>query len=328
MENEVTIPFPEDGTLVRVTALLGTGGEHILLPTFHHSLADGLSGIAILKDLLLATSGHRPAMSGHAIADTLENTFGAGFQPALATTASGPPPPLPPARNRWAFKRNRDPTIQGCALSPASTQRLISRARREGTTVNAALVAALARSRYKRRGEGTYPVPDGLRVLIPFNSRPYAPPTSTLGVFIGALILAIPPPQLHVPTPDVFWAQARALGNEVHARKGRDEALGLACAAALQMGHDASPEAVMGFMRTATDHEALVTNIGVLDVPRVCGGFEVQEVWGLALKTCIEGEDNVGAGTFGGRLRLVHCSLDGTDGLLDGMVQVLEESCE
>lgn len=336
MENELAMPFANDGTLVRVTALLGREGEHILVPTFHHSLADGLSGLAILKDLLLATSGYRPAMSGHATADTLEDTFGAAFQPALATMASTPPPPFPPPRNTWAYKRNRNPTIQGRALSPESTQRLVSRARSEGTTVSAALVAALSRTRYHRRGQATYPVPDGLRVLVPFDTKPYAlPPTSMLGVFIGAVVLAVPPPprlrlQVQVPTPDDFWAQARGLGHKIHGGKGRDEALGLACAAALQMERDASAEGVMGFMRTATDHEALLTNVGVVDrhVPGVCGGFEVKEVWPIALKTCIEGEDNVGVGTFGGRLRLVHSSLDGTEGLLDGMVQILEESCE
>jgi len=83
----------------------------------------------------------------------------------------------------------------------------------------------------------------------------------------------------------------------------------------------------MEFMRTATDHEALLTNMGVLDMPKICGGFEVKEVWAAAFKSCIQGEDNVGVGTFGGRLHLVHSSLEGTEGLLDGMVKVLDESC-
>jgi len=328
MENELTAPFPEDGTLVRVTALLGRDGEHILLPTFHHSLADGLSAITILKDLLLATSGRQPALAGHGIADTLEDTLGPAFQETLTTMASMPPPPFPPPRNRWAFHRDRNPAVQGRALTAPATQRLVRRARAEGTTVYAALVAALARARYERRGAGTYPeAPDGLRLLVPFNSRAYAPPpTSAVGLFIGAFVLTLPPPRL--PTPDVFWAQARESGTLVHAQKGRRSALGLAGAAALQMAHDASPQAVMQFMRVATDHEALLTNMGVLDVPKVCGGFEVQEVWAAGFKTCIEGEDNVAVGTFGGRLSLVHSSLEGTEGLLDGMLKVLEESCE
>ena len=326
MENETTIPFPEDGTLIRVTALLGNEGEHVLLPTIHHSLADGLSGIAILKDLLLATSGHQPAMTGHGVAQTLEETFGPAFPETMKAVSSMPPPPFPPPRNNWAYKRDHNPTVQGRVLSKESTQRLIRRAKWENTTVYSALIAALARARYERRGEDTYPTPDGLRLLIPFNSRPYAPPTATVGLFIGAFVIAVPPPQL--PTPEMFWTQARTSGQQVHSQKGRYNALGLACATALQMGHDASPEAVMQFMRVATDHEALLTNMGVLDIPEVCGGFEVKDVWAAGFKSCIQGEDNVGVGTFGGKLRLVHSSLDGTEGLLDGMVGILEENCK
>ncbi len=95
------------------------------------------------------------------------------------------------------------------------------------------------------------------------------------------------------------------------------------------MRRDAGAEAVTDFMRSATDHDALLSNLGVLDPDLArgrCGAFDVEAVWAPALRTCIDGEDIVGASTFAGRLHLVHSTLDGTPDLLDGMVELLE-SC-
>jgi len=401
MEADLAMPFPNDGPLVRITALLGDRKkereegeeegerEHILVPTFHHSLADGLSGVAIIRDLVQAISGHHPStISGHGtsragyesspighfvggssggvshgIGETLEHTLGEAFPSALASLTSSPPPPeFPPPRNIWGYNRCGRPRIQSLALSCEFTKRLVARAKGEGTTVSAVLVAALAQARYSLRkgeaypgagdGESTDKDGDGLRVLVPFDARGYAKTCSEtsratlgvgMGVFIGAVVLAVPPllplstvstPRIEIPSETLpqtqtqkIWTQARTLGTQIHGQKSLTSTLQLACSATLQMQRDATSREVMEFMRTGTDHEVLVTNLGILDshLPRKIGDFEVQEIWPVALKTCIQGEDNIGVATFGGKLRLVHVSLDGAEGLLHRMVEILEE---
>ncbi|HLL53458.1 MAG TPA: condensation domain-containing protein, partial [Myxococcaceae bacterium] len=52
LEREINHPFPEPGPLGRFTLLEGEPGTTWLLATLHHSVADGMSGVFLLRDLV------------------------------------------------------------------------------------------------------------------------------------------------------------------------------------------------------------------------------------------------------------------------------------
>ncbi len=289
VELELTLPFTDESALFRVTALVG-GKENVLILTFHHGMADGLSGVAVTKDLLLAMSGAELPQRPDQTADTLEQCFGPDYATGLAAAANVKPPSFPPARNRWAAKRAQPPVVRSFVLSTEATDRLVARAKEERTTVHAALLAAMARARHSLRPEA-YPA-GGLRIMSPTNLRPHVSPSSPIGVYVGGAITISPPPTPSSPAAEAwaatspwgskpptsfwgeasptpselvavpFWDEARALGDELAPQRGREAALGLVMAADLQMRRDPSANAATKFMRTATDHEGLISNLG------------------------------------------------------------------
>jgi hypothetical protein len=62
-----------------------------------------------------------------------------------------------------------------------------------------------------------------------------------------------------------------------------------------------------------------VTNLGIVDLPRKFGPLVLDAVWGPSVCVGLDGEQVVGATTFGRRLHLVHTSYAPIIGLLDQM---------
>lgn len=63
-------------------ALLG-GEWNVLVLTFYHAVVDGLSGVIVLRDLLLGISGQEPAIE-RPWGEIVEDWLGEDFNKALA----------------------------------------------------------------------------------------------------------------------------------------------------------------------------------------------------------------------------------------------------
>src|ERR1700686_3686797 len=185
VESELTLPFDTiPGPLMRATALWASDGASIVL-TFHHAMADALSGTRILDDLMRALAGeHLDALL-----------------------------PLPPIEEMLAISASNSPVPQhaasGTDISPAcervaqasdelavniailewdqkETARLMQRCKENGTTVHGAICAAASRH---------LPPSDAhaIRMHCPMDlSRIASVEAGHCGVFIGAGIVAIP----------------------------------------------------------------------------------------------------------------------------------------
>ena len=325
-------PFePEKGALLRTTALLGGQGlDNILILTFHHSLADGFSAMAVLEDLLFAISGQDWGGKESPWVETMEDWLGSSLfaEPKLPL---GPPPDLSIVRNKWAVQRTNIPKVTSYSFSEESTAIIARRSKEEKTTVHGALLAAMAQARHDEAPK-TYPA-KGLRIMSPINARTlYDKPSDQVGVYITSAITTSLPSDFTasgtaVPGTDGnpnFWDQARNLQQTVSSARCKDSVIAVATVAELQIRRDASPEAVTEFMRVGMDHEGLLSNLGKLSLKEQFGSYQVKQVWGPALRTCIDHEDTVGAGTFGGRLRLVHTTVDGPLNLVGRMAEIVE----
>jgi len=67
-------------------------------------------------------------------------------------------------------------------------------------------------------------------------------------------------------------------------------------------------------------NDAVVTNLGVVNLPRRFGPLTLDAVWGPSVSVGVVDEQVIGAATFDGQLHLVHTSYMPVLGLLDQMV--------
>ncbi|KAK3935779.1 hypothetical protein QBC46DRAFT_453227 [Diplogelasinospora grovesii] len=275
---ELVTPFVEEsGQLFRVTALLDRV-DNILILTFHHAVADGISGTILLRDLLLLLSGQTLAAE-EPWGETIEDWLSEDFIAAVTAAECAELPSSAVAHNKWAAKVKEASLVRSYVFSPEATARIVIKARREQTTVHAVLLAAMAQARYDL-APNTYPA-EGLRLITPIDVRPFARPldrpSSRVRVYITAAITSsLPPTASDLSTR--FWDEARALHLTVASSRDTSSATSLAVAAELQMRRDASPGAVTEFMKTTTDHEGRLFNLGKLEIDTVYGNFEIISV--------------------------------------------------
>lgn len=119
--------------LLRVV-LLQSGAESELMIICHHAIADGLSGVYLMRDILQGLGGKIFDRSDLSAAVSLESAL-SGIAPCPEATAK-PKNYLPP------LSRRPQPHIRNVVLSSEITQRLLQRSRAEHTTVHGAIGAA------------------------------------------------------------------------------------------------------------------------------------------------------------------------------------------
>jgi hypothetical protein len=178
---ELARPFDRStAPLLRAVLLNGQSSSALLL-TFDHTIADGISSVIVLKDLVDSLNGHHltpcdvPPSQEEAITLRLPSS---NHQPI-------PEPAVPGARmlkpcSIRPFDGTR-PHVRTVALRGPDTSRLVNRCRAEQTTVHAAIVAASSRVRATLHGE------DFFRVASPINIRP------TINVGDGCADNLLPP---------------------------------------------------------------------------------------------------------------------------------------
>src|ERR1700730_7111799 len=185
VESELPLPFDTiPGPLMRATALCASYGASIVL-TFHHAIADALSGTRILDDLMRALAGeHLDALSPlPPIEEMLAISASNSPVPQHAASRTDIAPPserFAPASDKLAVN------IAILEWDQKETARLIQCCRENGTTVHGAICAAASRH---------LPPSDAnaIRMHCPMDlSRIASVEAGHCGVFIGAGIVAIP----------------------------------------------------------------------------------------------------------------------------------------
>lgn len=144
--------------LLRVI-LLQSGAESELMIICHHAIADGLSGVYLMRDILQGLGGKIFEWSDLSAALSLESAL-PGIAPSPEATAKPTdyPPPL---------SRRPRPHIHTVLLSPEFTQQLIQRSRAEHTTVHGAISAAFLLALTQQDAKSS----DMMRCFHPVNVR-------------------------------------------------------------------------------------------------------------------------------------------------------------
>lgn len=190
---EIATPMPPtDGPLLRVTCLEAGPLRRRLLLTCHHAIADGRSGVYLVRDLLEAATGTprppRPAAPGlenarpprHRGLFALATAVASLARDALRALRFGRPrlltgpPPFPLARRR--------PEVLSRTFPAPLVSALTDRARAAGTTVHGLMMAALLQAVAAELG-GVTPLACGSPVDLRPHLRP--PVEDDLGYYVG-----------------------------------------------------------------------------------------------------------------------------------------------
>lgn len=184
----------EVAPLLRVV-LLQSGAQSELMIIFHHAIADGVSGIHLMRDIIQGLEGKTFERSELSDAVSLESAL-PGIAPSLEATPK-PEDYVPP------LSRRPRPHIRSVVLSPELTQQLLQRSRAEGTTVHGAIGAAFLLALAQQDANS-----DAMRCLHPVNVRSQLslPMPEGVGLYISLAMTS------HFLQADAaFWDVARSV---------------------------------------------------------------------------------------------------------------------
>jgi NRPS condensation-like uncharacterized protein len=317
VERELNRPFDTvPGPLMRATALWASDGVSIVL-TFHHAIADALSGIRVLNDLMRALAGeHLDALPRRPPVE--EMIASSTSNPAFAQDGASRAAVSPKARERVAQAPGKlTANISTLEWDQAETARLIQCCKANGTTVHGAICAAA--SRHLPASDA-----DTVRMHCPMDlSRIAEIETGDCGVFIGAGIVEIP-----ATRQKALWLDARDIVNRLQAARSPAAVAGMLQWIAAELPLTAGKDEVVEFFASQPQSSAVISNLGVLPLAVDYGPLALKAVWGPAMLTNLPADrQTIGVSTFAGRLRMVHQSYQPIAGLLEAIRETLLTSC-
>lgn len=308
--DELTRPFDRAVAPLMRATLLTRANESTLLLVFDHVIADGISSVLVLDDLLAVLNGEmlQPLPLPIALEDLIRHSFGS-LQPGEPSLESDDPRMSVPTSTRAAKAATQ--YMHRCTMSREETARLVDRCRWEGTTVHAAIVTAASRARCTESGE------QFVRTFSPVDIR------TQLAQYSGSCICITSARTAMAPGDGTdFWTQARSISNRL---PGMKTPAALMVGAALLERHlpiHIDCDGAEHFFCSALPFELLVSNLGVQDIAHrhPC---RPQAVWGPIFRTHVDHECVIGVITYGGRLRMVACAPTPTSELLRNILETL-----
>lgn len=273
--------------LLRVV-LLQSGAESELIIICHHAIADGLSGVYLMRDILQGLAGKTFEWSDLSAALSLESAL-PGI--ALSPEAAAKPKDYPPLQSR----RSR-PHIRTVLLSPEFTQQLIQRSRAEHTTVHGAISAAFLLALTQQDAKSS----DMMRCLHPFNVRSQLslpmPDGVGLYIYMGMTTHSL-------QANSTFWDVARSVKSQL---SQIDIAQQLVEERQLRQPTMANLTDATTFVEAAQAQylcQLEVTNLGRIDIPQQYGNIRIEALHAPATTSGVA-RRIVGVTTLGDRLAL------------------------
>jgi NRPS condensation-like uncharacterized protein len=303
---------------MRATVFYRLGRMQIVL-TFHHAIADGMSGISVMGDLLKALAGQPldlqpPPPSFETLTSGLPN-FSASM---LAQPIIQLEPDALRAIGTETVQQFRDaprPEISSLSLGEPLTHRIKRVARARGTTVHGALAAACVLSGLEARPSATY------SILSPIDLR------GTLNVDDDSCAVYMTWCRYEQARArgDSFWEIAHRVNREIAVARSAPGIAGMMKVVQTNIPSTADPEMVLGFVN-ALQYDGILSNLGRLHLAETTGRLRLAGVWGPMTYPADPGTPFIGAATFGNSLRLVETRAKNVTSLLEPIHRKLEQA--
>jgi NRPS condensation-like uncharacterized protein len=302
----VNEPFAPDQAPLFRAVLLHQKTHCIFILSSHHAVADGISLIFLLRDILLTLSGH--ALDTLPLAPSREVLFGA--QQRTSAEAGIP---------SFAAQRPLLPHVEGIKFTPDQTAALQRRTREEGVTMHAAISAALTIAG-KAIDESWRDNPLG--IMSPAEIR------DVLGLkdqcmvsFAGGEISIAPGGAV------TFWELARFVKEDLSAFKSTENISRMIHLQSTAVSSNLTVEQASELKRNAFNAQVMLTNLGRLPFSNTFGTLKLETLWAPCALRGIEREQTLGAVTLNGSLHLTHTSSAPIPGLLAGIEEELRKAC-
>jgi hypothetical protein len=305
MQRELATPFVCGVSPLARAVLLHASERSIVLLALSHSIADGMSGLFLLRDLLTTLSGQ--PLQTLVMPPSAEELL--GVSPIVSLS-------VPADENHVSANAGREPSVLLRSLSEDATRNLIDTARRHRSTVQEALAAAFVQALRQL-------VPrlktDPVRIISPVNTRAELGAGDALGMYFTSPQLSFEP-----NSGDSFWDLALEARFGIAMSSSRSALLQATAAMQGLTKPGLSNKSAASMLEHAFAMDLLLSNLGRIPYSQEFGHFFIQRVWGPAV---LAGEKTqaVGVITTGDQLCFTLTSRHPVEHLLDRAIDVLTE---
>jgi NRPS condensation-like uncharacterized protein len=320
LDREMALSFtPEQAPLIR-TVLIHKPQSAVLIMIAHHSIADGMALVFLIRDLLQVLSGEQiEAFSFSSSGEELLNKLPKREEIVQAEASQVGAPAAEPALYREGD--GLAPRASARKLDENLTAALREQARREGTTVQGALCAALVLA--GRKTSSTWRK-QSVRVMSPVNARAHLRAGEACGLYLGAGAM-IP---FQPGDSSDFWELARFAKQKISPSQTFQSLSASLHGLEAIMTKDMDLETAAQIAAGAFARELMVSNLGQMPYESEFGRLRLEAVWGPTSLQGLEGEQNVGIATTNGAIRLLHASYSLIPDLLENAELILRAACE
>jgi NRPS condensation-like uncharacterized protein len=319
LDREMAAPFtPEQAPLIR-SVLIHKPQSAVLILSAHHAIADGMALVFLIRDLLQVLSGGQiETLSFSRAAEELLSKLPRGEEIVHAEASQTGAPEAEPASYRVG--NGLAPRVTARKLDEDLTATLKERARREGTTVQGALCAALVLA--GRKTSSTWRNRT-VRVMSPINVRAPLGAGEACGLYLTGGMIPFRP----VDSRD-FWERARFAKKELSPSQTFQSLSTSMHGLEAIMTKDTDVETAAQIAAGAFARDLMVSNLGQMPYESEFGNLKLEAVWGPTSLQGLDGEQNVGIATTNGAIRLMHASHSLIPYLLENTESILRAACE
>jgi NRPS condensation-like uncharacterized protein len=310
VEKQITEPFDwRQAPLIRVV-LVHSPKISELIVTVHHSIADGLASVYLLRDILQAVglpNSERnilPLRPG--CEEMIAKKLGSFHSlPKLENSNTEVSPSIINDFTNTAantFVDWRCLRLLAWSLSATETASLISRCREEKTTVHAAICAAFLMAISQDSGQQFE-----LKCLSPINIRGFLAPliAEDYGYYasVGMTTNSV--------TPDLtLWEIARSLKSQLHQQMTLDFIAEKVAPSQAFLNTNPRPHQLQQVFVEGYSHDIIVSNLGRLNIPQQFGDIQLQAIYGPAVTTYMKNERLIGVATLADKMFFTFTYLD------------------
>jgi hypothetical protein len=275
--------------------------------------------VFLIRDLLQVLSGgHIEALSFSSSPEELLSKLPKREEIVQAVTSQAGAPQAEPA----LYRKGDDsaPRATTRKLDEHLTATLKERARREGTTVQGALCAALVLA--GRKTSSTW-LKQSVRVMSPVNARAHLGAGEACGLYLGGAGKVTFQPG----DSEAFWELARFAKKEISPSQTFQSLSTSLHRLEAIMTKDMDVETAAQIAAGAFARDLMVSNLGQIPYKSEFGELKLEAIWGPTALQGLEGEQNVGIATTNGAIRLLHASYSLIPYLLENTESILSAAC-
>ncbi|MGY4652986.1 condensation domain-containing protein [Mycobacterium sp. URHB0021] len=286
---ELAMPFDRSvAPLLRAT-LATTPSASVVILTFDHTIADGISAVHVLDDLIAALNGRQ--LVNLPVPPAIEDLIDLSLEGTATTVIPEPDERMAEPTTQRPFDGSA-PFLHTVAMTEADTARLAVRCRAERTTVHAAILVAAFRVRGQQLGDAF------VRALSPIDIRELTHAGTDCAAYFTGTCTGLQPDDGRS-----FWDQARAMSADLDVARSAFGVIAGSQAIRQAVPADATADNAEQVFGNAFAWELLTTNLGRQDLTDT-GPIAPSAIWAPIVQSHMTDEYVLSIITYRGRLRM------------------------